>query len=280
MAKSLLEPEVTTEVAKVTPTEVVRIEPQRDTSPEAMLMLAIDKGMTADGLAKLVELQMLVRRERAESAFNLAMAAFSEECPPILKNREAFDNVKNKHLYNFADLPQVMRIIDPVLHRNGLSYTFDCDMTGDVVTTTCHVHHVDGHSRSSKFCCNATGTSIMSQPQKAASATTFGKRYSLQGALGLCFDEDDDAQSVTPPPEGPRHDDTKPQTQPRGQRATKEDCESLWNDWRAATGGEFSAYVDWAAKITAMTPDQVIKVASWTKQAIDHCRDALAREQR
>lgn len=277
MAKTLLEPEVQTDLATVRQTEIATV--QRDTSPEAMLMLAIERNVSAESLEKLVMLQERIQARRAESAFNEAMAAFSEECPPILKNREAFDHVKNKHMYNFADLPQVMKVIDPVLHKHGLSYTFDCDMTGEQVTVTCWAHHVEGHSRSSKFTCNATGTSIMSQPQRAASAMTFGRRYALQGVFGLCIDNDTDAQDLVPP-DAPTANQNAPQSQPRGERATKEDCEALWNEWRSVNSGDFTAYCEWAAEVAAMSPEQVGKVASWTKQAIAHCRDAIARAKR
>jgi hypothetical protein len=236
--------------------------------------------MTPDGLEKLVNLQLMVTKQRAESAFNRAMAEFAAACPPILKNREAYDDRKDRLMYTFADLPQIMRVIDPVLHQFGLSYTFDSDVDGDKVTVVCNVHHVDGHSRPAKFTCQATGTSIMSQPQKMASAMTFGRRYALQAAFGLCIDNDVDARDLTPP-ETPNHKADAPRTQTRETRATKDDCEGLLAEWKRVTGKtDFDAYIQWASSITAIAQDDCRLVASWTKQAIEHCHNELRKASR
>lgn len=275
MAKSHLEPEVQTELATVTPTAVATA--QRDTSPEAMLMLAIERGITPDGLEKLVTLQLAILKQRAEAAFNLSIQQFQSTLRPIYKNKTA--NL-GSYSVQYATLEQIAEHISPMMAANGLSFSFDSVLADNAVKTTCTIHHIDGHSRSHTFSAPIDGTAKMNAMQKAASALTYSRRYALVLALGITFTEDDDDGAACSPPDVPNVNANVPQSQPRGERATKEDCESLWKDWQSATSGDFAAYVAWASGVTAMTEEQVGKVASWTKQGIDHCRDALGRIKR
>ena len=180
--------------AIVTQTVTSELPAQREPSYQDMMLRAIDSGLTPEGLSKICEL--IDRREAkiAEQQFNQAISDFKAACPVIVKNKEAM-NSNGKSMYRYADLAEILKVIDPILHRFGLSYSFEYAY-GEKTTTTCTVYHVGGGKRSSTFSCAAAGTSIMNDPQKIASATTYGRRYSLMGVLGIVAENDDDGRKA------------------------------------------------------------------------------------
>ena len=189
-------------------------------SIESILMLAVERGTDPANLERLVALHERVAAQRAEQAFVAAMLAFSEQCPAVMKTGEAFDK-NGKQLYRYATLEEVTKVVDPVLRKNGLTYSWDTDLLNDLTVVTCTVRHVAGHKQSSKFTCKGTGTQIMSAAQIAASATTFGRRYSLLCALGITADLDTDDRRPVPQPQ-PEADAAAPKVGTRAERAARQ----------------------------------------------------------
>lgn len=262
------------------PMETQLIQPQSTAlavraDDDSILRLAIEKGIDPDGLEKLVLLHERMQAKRAEHAFVDAMREFRRVCPPLLKNREAVDRSgrEAKHLYDFLDLPGLQRIVDPVLAEHGFSYKWDGATTETSITTTCILSHVDGHSDRSTFTCQATGTSIMSQPQKAASATTFGRRYSLLGVLGMSAENDDDGASATPP-ERPDARTDAPNAQPRADRVTADDLKRLFALFKtvmqaAGKTSDLGALGDWVEKTVGIEPQYARNVTYWTREKLN-----------
>lgn len=260
--------------------------PQRQPVPsiEAMLSLAIERGIDPAAMEKLVELHERVAARQAEIQFNESMSEFMARCPVILKNRTASDN--GRKMYDYATLPSIMAVVDPILHELGLSYTFDFDLTDDVMTTTCTIHHIAGHRRSSKFSCKLSGTKIMNSAQMAGSATTYGRRYSLQGALGLCIDVDDDgrgaiaspAPSADPlaPRVGTRAERAQPayQAEPGAPKVTATMLNDLMSQWARKTGGKTQAdFIAWARSV--LHTESKLALGDWSLDAVDVCKEAL-----
>lgn len=261
---------------------------QQAPTVESMIVTAIERGTAPETLEKLVALAERVKASQAAQAFNAAMAAFRSECPTIGRNREATDPKKdNKVLYRFADLSHITKIIDPVLLKHGLSYKWDSSTDAGQTVITCTVRHVDGHSESSRFECKGSGTSIMNAAQVAASATTFGRRYSLLFALGLTIDGDDDGRNAVPRDQ-PDADPSQPTVLPRAERqaqppddgtprVTRTDLGALATHWRrkfnrpTATTAEFA---EWARGVLGTDAD-LTHVRNWTVDALEVCREAL-----
>jgi uncharacterized protein (DUF4415 family) len=161
-------------------------------SPLSIIERAIEKGIDADTMSKLVDLQERMQRLNAESEFNHAMQDFQGECPPIPHNKNGHAN-----RYSYADLPQIAAVIKPFTQKFGFSYSFDTETFEKSLVTKCTVCHVAGHSKTSSIMIAIDGTSSMSSPQKTASAMTYGRRYALCAAFGIVTaDTDDDAQIV------------------------------------------------------------------------------------
>lgn len=162
-----------------------------------LMAAAIDKGID---VRELVELHRQLKADAAEEAFNHAMQQFQRDCPIIDHNERA--DVESRrggtgYSYTFASLPHIVKTIKPTLEACGLTYSFDTKVDGGLITVTCTIHHVQGHSRTSKFEAAASGAPGMSEIQKFASTTTYGQRYALKLALGLMtVDMDDDGRGA------------------------------------------------------------------------------------
>lgn len=252
---------------------------------EDILMHAISEKTDPANLEKLVTLWERVNANRAERAFNDAMQQFKSKCPAIIKNRQAIDDRGNarKVMYVFADLSQITSIVDPVLSECGLSYKFGMSISEKQITTTCTVKHIDGHKDTAEFTCPACGTSIMNDAQKAASATSYGRRYSLQFALGITTDTDDDGRGMKPNPT-PEHDASAPKVGTRDERkaepVTKVTGKILGEMSRAfaaaGLGNGVPEFVAWVAKTLNINPNlDLTACANWTPDMVKAVRAAI-----
>lgn len=188
------------ELAKVEPMPIV----QREVDYPAMLELAIkSKDVDVEKLERIAALVHRAEDRRAHAAFNGAFAAFVDACPAILKNKTASITTKkgSDYGYTYADLPSIANTIKPHLRNNNLSYSWDSS-TNDrgILSCTCKLVHLDGHSIASTFECPTDSSSGSSSAQKYGAALTYARRQTLVSVLGLtsCDDDTDAARRVEP----------------------------------------------------------------------------------
>lgn len=152
-----------------------------------LLRSAIDKGHPTESLERIAALwERVDDRARAEE-FARAIAQFQGSCPPIRKTSSAKITTKggSQYGYQYAELDEIARTIQPHLRDAGLSYTWDSEEKGGQLTCTCTLRHVNGHSVSAKFNCPTDTASAMSAQQRNAAALTYARRQSLVQVLGL-----------------------------------------------------------------------------------------------
>ena len=152
-----------------------------------MLEKAVESGIAVEALEKLVALHERVSERAARAEFFSAMGQFQIECPPIPKKTRADINTKSgaRFHYQYAELDDIARIVRPVLHRLGLSFSWDSKVEDRSATVTCIVKHINGHHEASSFTCPVEGSGRMSAQQETSGAWTTGRRQSLIQALGL-----------------------------------------------------------------------------------------------
>lgn len=162
--------------------------------------LAVEKGESGvQALERLVALHERMADRDAAREFAGALAAFQEACPPIQKTSTAKVVTKNggEYRYQYAELDEIARTVRPILHRHGLSYSWDSKLSedGTRIRVECFLAHANGHKVSASFeSPTAALTSAMSKQQEVAAALTFGRRQSLVQVLGLTTtDPDTDA---------------------------------------------------------------------------------------
>jgi hypothetical protein len=149
-----------------------------------------------EALERLVDMQMRLLDRQAESALVVALAEFKAACPEIKKTKQVkYATANGKAVdFHYAPLGAIQKVIDPELHRVGLSYTFDTEDTdGKLVKIRGRLQHVDGASRESSVTLPVAGMQD-SPAQRYAGTITYGKRYVLAALLGITIDDDVDGQ--------------------------------------------------------------------------------------
>lgn len=171
-----------------------------------LVKMALEQGVAVEVLERLVALQERVSDRNARQAMNEAVAAFQAECPSIKKGRTASIATKSgtKYSYTYASLDQIAQAIRPILHKHGLSYTWDSTMDAGKLVCTCTLRHVEGGEDRATFSCPTDTKADMSGAQASGGALTYARRQSLVQVLGLTTTDDDvdgadpqDAEKIT-----------------------------------------------------------------------------------
>jgi hypothetical protein len=126
-----------------------------------------------------------------------SLMEFQKEIPIINKNKKGYN-------YNYADLPNVIKIITPLLIKNGLIITqlISNDDNGCVSVHTILIHVESGEVLETTIThplLENKGKSTLIQT--AGSVITYLRRYSLSSMLGIVTDEDVDGNNKKPPNE-------------------------------------------------------------------------------
>lgn len=161
--------------------------------PSRLIELAITQNADIGKLERLMDLQERWNNDQSKKAFYQAVAAFQSEMPLIHKSKTASFATKNGgHMnYNYASIDDIVKAVNPVLHRHGLSYRFEQTMIQGVVSVSCILTHALGHCES----CTMTGgldqSGNKNALQQIASSTTYLKKYTLTNVLGVATSDDD-----------------------------------------------------------------------------------------
>jgi len=154
---------------------------------------ALDINTPVESLERLVALHERVSQQQAERDYFAAMARFQADCPSIKKNSSASfaTDGGSKMSYKYSELDAIAAVVNPLLDKNGLSYTWNTKVEGGQLVCACTVRHVNGHHTTSAIALPTESRAAMSAQQKVGAAYTFARRLSLIGALGLTTTEDD-----------------------------------------------------------------------------------------
>jgi len=238
-----------------------------------LLQIAIQNGVDADSLSKLVDLNQRMMAMRAKQDFYLALQEFQDRCPPIPKNKKVDYTTKagGRVNYSYATLDHISETIRPLLTELGLSYTFECGSDAKSMKVACIVHHVAGHSETSEFPVDIDRSSKMSSMQQSASAMTYCRRYALCNALGITTaDTDDDAYSVG-----------ESQRRERSGEPGQEQFDNIkryWFELLNPDGGKSERarrFEKWVVETTSMKPAFANDWKKWLSQHFEQCNDAL-----
>lgn len=159
--------------------------------PVNLIQMAIEKGSTMETLKGLMDLQERWEKNEARKKFKQAMVDFQREKPELKKNSHVKFNSTN---YSFNSLPNIQRAVDPVLSEQGLSYRWEQEQMDDnSIKITCIVSHIAGHEERTYLIAKPDTSGSKNPVQQIGSTVSYLKRYTLEGALGLSSDKDDDA---------------------------------------------------------------------------------------
>ncbi len=161
---------------------------------------ARDPSVDIDKFERLVAMQERAQAARARQDYAAAIAAARGEMPPVIKTREVdFQSQKGRTHYRHEDLAGIAKVVDPVLHRHGLSYRYRSEQTGHRLRIICIISHASGHSEETTLEADNDASGNKNSIQAIGSAATYLQRYTLKLALGLSAAHDDDARSAAAP---------------------------------------------------------------------------------
>jgi|TARA_R100000084_G_scaffold55365_1_gene23277 hypothetical protein len=113
-----------------------------------------------------------------------SLAAFSQECPVILKETKGYG-------YNYADLPTIFKVINPLLKKHKLGITQLMD-EGCIKTILFHIETGQTITSNTPIPMDVS-LKGMNDYQVLGSAVTYIRRYALSSMLAIVTDKDTDA---------------------------------------------------------------------------------------
>lgn len=125
-----------------------------------------------------------------------ALVNFQAEAPAFKKDKTANVPLKDgrKFSYKYADLGDILHVVQPLLSKHGLSWSSkpSSDAQGELVLRY-RLLHVSGEIDEGEM---PLSVSRGCKPQELGSAITYARRYAITAQLNLATEEDDDGQTA------------------------------------------------------------------------------------
>lgn len=159
------------------------------------IMRLVDRALTdpAFDVAKLDHLLQVHDRweaNEARKAFIAARAAFQAKVPKIQKTRTG-------HNTKYAGLAETIAAVRDVMAQHNLSHSWETQQEGDLITVTCTLTHIGGHSEKTALSAAPDTSGSKNAIQAVGSTVSYLQRYTLYSALGLASaDQDDDGKAA------------------------------------------------------------------------------------
>ena len=127
-----------------------------------------------------------------------ALALAQGEFPTIAKTKTGKIEGEGKrghyeYSYKYADLVDVVKAVQPILAKNGLSVTQPPEFVDGQEVLTTRLLHSSGEWMESSMLLHLAKVDAQGQ----GSAITYARRYAECGVLGIVADEDDDGKTAT-----------------------------------------------------------------------------------
>lgn len=171
-------------------------------TPMEMLGTAVQRGASADEIAKLWDIAEKVRQQQAKQAFVSAMNRFKQDPPTIEKTRKAkvtsSKGAEASYAYKFANLADVCNAVIKSLSDVGISHSWASTQNNGTITMRCTLTHEMGHSESTELAAGLDLSGGKNNLQALGSTRTYLERYTLLDVCGLAVDDelDDDGASA------------------------------------------------------------------------------------
>jgi hypothetical protein len=190
-------------IAKQSTVETLPLAPLPAENPVmSMIRQAVAAGQPLDVIRELKDMAKELAADEARRAFDEALAAAKAEIPVIRKNRKVGFTHKDQSgetNYSHEDLGEIVRTVDPILSKHGLSYRYRSQQGNGGVTVTCILSHRGGHFEETQLSAAPDNSGKKNAIQQTGSAITYLQRYTLKLALGLAAASDDDGQASEAP---------------------------------------------------------------------------------
>jgi len=166
-------------------------------SPNAVVIMAMQKGYTPELIEKMMALQERYEANEARKAYHEAMSAFKTNPPEIGKDKNVSYTVQGKGTtsYAHASLANVTGKINRALSEHGLSAGWTTIQNDKGITVTCTITHKFGHSESTSLTAAPDTSGSKNAIQAIGSTVSYLERYTILALTGLAtHDMDDDGK--------------------------------------------------------------------------------------
>lgn len=168
-------------------------------APLSLIERAIEKGVDAEQLGRLMDLYERMAKQKSEEAYAVAMNACQAVMPSIVRRKT---NTQTKTTY--APLEDVIEVAKPIYTAHGFSLSFSeaQGAPAGFVRLECDVKHSRGHTERKYGDFPRDETGFKGTPNKTAiqgqgSTQTYGRRYMVKMIFNIVeTDEDDDGNSA------------------------------------------------------------------------------------
>lgn len=152
--------------------------------------VAAQPDVPIERVEQLFKLYTQMDAERARRSYHAAFAQMQPALPAVERKGKA-------HNSKYARFEDVVSAVMPVLAANGFGMSFRIAETAGKVVVTCILSHRDGHSESTNYAFPYDTSGSKNAIQAIGSATSYGKRYTMNALLGIATkDEDDDGSAA------------------------------------------------------------------------------------
>lgn len=192
------------------PTDLAEVRPGSLAESSQLLRRAIDSGITAESLEKLLGVHERIIRMDAERQFNEAIIAFQRNCPRVPRSGTRGDlkrvNARGvKEAARYSTLDDVVKTVEPELARHGLSFDVDELKVVEIAgrpwfQAVLRLRHLAGHSETKLGPLVPLGTQDIQPADLALAAQSRARTQALVYGLGLTS-VGDDALDQPPPAE-------------------------------------------------------------------------------
>lgn len=158
-----------------------------DNSPAAVMLAALDRGISPENIEKMMALQERWEANEARKAFARDLAAFKGEAVEIIKRKQVdFANSKGgRTQYKHAELFDVIEAVGPALSKHGFSWGFDTKQSDRWLDVTCILRHQLGHVETVTLGGPPDESGGKNTIQAWMSTKTYLERHTLKAICGV-----------------------------------------------------------------------------------------------
>lgn len=168
-------------------------------NPMQMLALAVERGDGIEQLKQLMDLRDRWEATEAKKAYVEAFANFKRNMPDVVK-----DMLNKQYGSDYSSLANLVNTVNRTLGEYGLNAAWKPDVQGGVVSVTCILTHVGGHSETVTLMGPPDNTGQKNALQQIKSTLTYLEGATFQAITGVVArsaSKDDDGNGAGGKPE-------------------------------------------------------------------------------
>lgn len=163
-------------------------------SPMQLLQEAVHNKLDPSIIKDMMDLRDRWEASEARKAYMEAVAAFKANPPKVYKDR-----LNKQYGSKYTSLANLVNTVNASLSQFGLNARWDCKQEQNIITVTCILSHVQGHSENVSLSGPPDSSGAKNDLQKIKSTITYLKLATFELVTGVASEEgnaDDDGNGA------------------------------------------------------------------------------------